>query len=227
MRERRAGRRSIVSGVGAALAAVAFAARNASAQTAGPTYQPARHPQDAWLGQLRGGHRTIVDCASVNAAGEGMLYANNLYLANKSGYQLNDDDLAIVVCLRHFATVFAYNDAIWSKYGRQMSALMDVKDPKTKDAPTMNLLDAPGYGETLSNGGILISALVKRGVRFAVCDMATHMITGGVARSLKIDQQALHAEFVANLIPNSHLMAAGVVAVNRAQEYGYTLLTAI
>ena len=34
-------------------------------------------------------------------------------------------------------------------------------------------------------------------------------------------------EFVRNLIPNSHLMAAGVVAVNRAQEYGYTLLTAI
>src|ERR1041385_3846531 len=102
MSERRAGRRSIVSGVGAAIAAVAFAARNASAQTAAPTYQPARHPQDAWLGQLRGGHRTIVDCASVNAAGEGMLYANNLYLANKSGYQLNDDDLAIVVCLRHF-----------------------------------------------------------------------------------------------------------------------------
>ncbi len=31
----------------------------------------------------------------------------------------------------------------------------------------------------------------------------------------------------ANLIPNSHLVAAGVVAVNRAQEYGYTLLSTL
>jgi hypothetical protein len=34
-------------------------------------------------------------------------------------------------------------------------------------------------------------------------------------------------ELSANLIPNGHLVAAGVVAVNRAQEYGYTLLTAL
>lgn len=224
MSERRTGRRAIVSGVGTALAAV-FATRRASAQAARPPYEPARHPQDAWLAQVPGRHRTIIDCASVDAAGEGLLYANNLYLANKSGYQLDDRDLAIVVCLRHFATVFAYNDAIWAKYGKQMSALMDVTDPKTKEAPTVNLLDAPGYGDKLSNGGVLISALVKRGVQFAVCDMATRMVTREVGRSLKVDEQGLHAEFVANLIPNSHLMAAGVVAVNRAQEYGYTLLT--
>ena len=29
------------------------------------------------------------------------------------------------------------------------------------------------------------------------------------------------------LLPNGHSVAAGVVAVNRAQEYGYTLLTAL
>lgn len=227
MSQRKAGRRSIVAGVGAAMTALAFGSRSAAAQTGAGAYAPARHPQDAWLGQVPGRHRTIIDCASVNAAGEGLLYANNLYLANKSGYQLDDHDLAIVVCLRHFATVFAYNNAIWSKYGKQLSELMDVKDPNTKQAPSFNLLDAEGYGEKLSNGGVLISALVKRGLQFAVCDMATHMITGQVSRSLKVDEKALHDEFVANLIPNSHLMAAGVLAVNRAQEYGYTLLTTV
>ena len=39
--------------------------------------------------------------------GEGMLYANNLYVANRNGYQLNENDVAVVVCLRHFATVCA------------------------------------------------------------------------------------------------------------------------
>src|SRR6185503_18270632 len=61
---------------------------------------------------------------------------------------------------------------------------------------------------------------------FSVCDMATHFISGQVASAVKGDADALYKEFASNLIPNSHLVAAGVVAVNRAQEYGYTLFTA-
>jgi intracellular sulfur oxidation DsrE/DsrF family protein len=57
--------------------------------------------------------------------------------------------------------------------------------------------------------------------------MATRRITGQVAAAVKADPQALFKEFAANLIPNSHLVSAGVLAVNRAQEYGYTLLTAL
>jgi hypothetical protein len=68
---------------------------------------------------------------------------------------------------------------------------------------------------------------VKRGTHFAVCDMASNMLAGLVARSTNGVQEAIYTEFVRNLIPNSHLAAAGVVAVNRAQEYGYTLLTAV
>jgi intracellular sulfur oxidation DsrE/DsrF family protein len=57
--------------------------------------------------------------------------------------------------------------------------------------------------------------------------MATRFLTGQVAQAVKGDAEALYKEVSANLIPNSHMVAAGVVAVNRAQEYGYTLLTAI
>ena len=38
---------------------------------------------------------------------------------------------------------------------------------------------------------------------------------------------AIYNELAANLIPNAHLAAAGVVAVNRAQERGYTAATAV
>ena len=34
-------------------------------------------------------------------------------------------------------------------------------------------------------------------------------------------------ELITNTIPNSGMVSAGVLAVNRAQEYGYTLLTAL
>jgi hypothetical protein len=177
--------------------------------------------------QLPGKHRTIIDCATVSGAGEGMLYANNLYLGNRNGYQLNDSDLAIVVCLRHRATAFAYNDGMWGKYGEALSSVLQFVDPKTKQVPATNLLNSPDYGMALPNLGTSIASLVKRGTHFAVCEMATRRISGQVATAAKADPQAVFKELSANLIPNGHLVAAGVVAVNRAQELGYTLLTAL
>ena len=119
-------RRSMMSSLGAAVAAFALGSRTAGAQTAARRFQPARHPQDAWLDAVAGKHRTLIDAATTNGAGEGMLYANNLYEANKSGYSLPEGDIGVVVCLRHFATAFAFNDAIWAKYGKTISAI--VKD---------------------------------------------------------------------------------------------------
>jgi hypothetical protein len=221
------GRRSLLSGLGAAVAAFALGSRTARAQAPAARFQAARHQQDEWLNALPGVHRTFIDCATVSGAGEGVLYANNLYVANASGYKLAERDLAIVVCLRHFGTVFAYNDAIWSKYGKPMSDLVQFTDPKTKQAPTTNLLNSADYGFTLPNLGNTIPSVVKRGTQFAVCDMATTFISGQVAAAVKANPQEVYKEFAANLIPNSHLVPAGVVAVNRAQEYGYTLLTAL
>jgi hypothetical protein len=54
--------------------------------------------------------------------------------------------------------------------------------------------------------------------------MATHFFAAQVAMATKGNPDAVYKELAANLIPNSHMVAAGVVAVNRAQEYGFTLL---
>jgi hypothetical protein len=219
-------RRTLLTGAAAA-AAVSLAPSQVGAQTAARRFQPARHSQDEWLDAVPGKHRTFIDCASAGAAGSGLLYANNLYIANARGYGLKEPDVAIVVCLRHFATIFAFNDVVWAKYGQALSDAVQFVDPKTKQAPSSNLLDNASYGPALPNMGMTISSVVKRGTHFAVCDMATNMIAGLVATSVKGVQEAVYTEFVRNLIPNSHLAAAGVVAVNRAQEYGYTLLTAV
>ena len=219
-------RRTLLTGA-AATAAASLAAQGAGAQTPSTRYQPARHEVDAWLDTVPGRHRTIIDCASTASAGAAMLFANNLYVGNSRVYQLKESDVAVVVCLRHMATAFAFNDTVWAKYGQALSDAVSFTDPKTGKAPSANLLDAAGYGGQLPNAGVTISAVVKRGTHFAVCDMATNRLAGLVAASTKGVQEAVYTEFVRNLIPNSHLTAAGVVAVNRAQEYGYTLLTAI
>jgi hypothetical protein len=210
----------------AAAAAVSLTSTGAAAQPPARRFQPPRHSQDQWLDAIPGRHRNFIDCASAGAAGAGLLFANNLYVGNARGYSLKEADVAIVICLRHLATAFAFNDVVWAKYGQALSVAVNFTDPKTGRAPATNLLDAAGYPD-LPNAGITISSVVKRGTHFAVCDMATNRIAGLVAASTQGVQEAVYTEFVRNLIPNSQLTAAGVVAVNRAQEYGYTLLTAM
>ena len=110
-----------------------------------------------------------------------MLYANNLYEANKTGYSLPERDVVVVACLRHFATAFAFNDAIWAKYGAAMSGMLQFTDPKTKQAPSTNLLNATDRGMMLTNFGNTIDSVVKRGTRFAVCNMATQFFAAQLA----------------------------------------------
>ena len=227
MVEQSPGRRALISGIGTAIATAAIAIRPTRAHAQAATFQPARHPQDAWLNELSGRHRVIIDCSTATGAGEGLLYSSNLYVANKAAYQLEQGDLAIVVCLRQLATVFAYNDAMWAKYGKAFSAITQFTDPKTKAVPTTNLYNSADYGLSLTNFGNTIGAVVQKGTQFAVCDMATTFIAGHVATEMKADPKALHDELVANLIPNSHLVSAGVIATTRAQEYGYSLLTTL
>ena len=220
-------RRTMLSAFGAAAATVALGSTGVAAQAPARAAQPPRHEQDEWMSRLPGRHRTFIDCATVNGAGEGMLYANNLYVSNRDGYKLPEGDIAVIVGLRHFATVFAYNDAMWAKYGKAMSDLVKFTDPKTKQVPTTNLLNASDYGLTMSNFGNSIASVVKRGTHFSVCNLATHFFADQIAMMTKGNGEAVYKDLAANLIPNSHLMAAGVLAVNRSQELGFTLLTAL
>lgn len=223
------GRRTFLSrmGIGAAvgvgLAASLSAVRPAYAQTS--AFKPRRHPEDAWMDTPKSAHRVIVDSASPAAGGAALLYANNSFSANKSGYGLQTAEIAVIVVLRHLSTPFAYSDAIWAKYGSAFSEILDFKDPKTKAPPVANLYMSGAGG--LSNMGVTIPSLVDKQVQFAVCGSATRFMSGAVAQKTKGEAEAIYQEFVSNLVPNSHLVPAGVVAVNRAQEYGYTLLTAV
>lgn len=224
-----AGRRTFLSrlGLGAAagagLAAGVASGRPAYAQSEG--FKPRRHPEDAWMDAPKVAHRVVIDSASPAAGGAALLYANNTLNANKSGYGLQADDIAVIVVLRHLSTPFGYADAVWAKYGAAFSEILDFKDPVTKAAPAANPYNSARPG--MSNMGVTIPSLVEKKVQFAVCGSATRFLAGAVAQKTKGDAEAVYKEFVSNLVPNSHLVAAGVIAVNRSQEYGYTLLTAI
>src|SRR5262245_30873552 len=197
----------------------------ANAQSTGS--RPARHTQDAWMDTLPGKHRLVFDTTTPAGFGAAVAYANNFLTASKDGYGLADQDHGIIIVARHFATVYAYNDAMWAKYSKAMPPFVIIDDPKTKQRPTFNLYNVGTYGLDLPNLGTTIPDVVKRGVHFAVCQMATKFFAGPLAQATGGNADAVYNELVGNLVGNSHMAPAGIVAVNRAQEHGYTLSTAI
>jgi intracellular sulfur oxidation DsrE/DsrF family protein len=56
-----------------------------------------------------------------------------------------------------------------------------------------------------------------------VCSVATRGLAGLIARAVSGNADTINSELIANLVPNARMVPAGIVAVNRAQERGYTL----
>ncbi|MBI4474360.1 MAG: hypothetical protein HY646_16945 [Acidobacteria bacterium] len=188
-------------------------------------WQPARHAQDDWLDQIPGKHRFVFDTTTAEGMAAAIQFASNYFLANQTGYGLQDSDLAVVIIARHKSTAFAYNDAIWAKYSAPLSAQTGFTDPATKQPPIVNVYATPGNAPGQRPGRL--DGLLKRGVHLAVCQMATRAIAGSIARATGGNADSIFNELVENLVANSHMAPAGIVAVNRAQERGYTFVAAI
>jgi hypothetical protein len=214
-------RRSFLARFGAAAAAFGFGSTAAGAQSPAPPapaaphpemgWRPAREPKDDWLDQIPGKHRLFFDAVSPEGAASAIRFAENFFTGNKNGYGLEPSEVAVVICLRHRATQFAFTDAIWAKHGAALSESDKFVDPKTNQAPTVNV-----YRSGLESH-------VKRGVHFAVCNLSTHRLANFIARKAEADAEAIYKELTTSAIGNAHFVAAGILAVNRAQERGYAV----
>jgi intracellular sulfur oxidation DsrE/DsrF family protein len=205
-------RRSLLNGLGmAALAGVALGSAPASAQEGTGRFQPARHEQDAWMDAIPGSHRVFIDTDGAAGGTNALRYCSNIINSHVNAYEGSEQDMAMIICYRHASTGYGFNDAMWAKYGSNFAPLMRLPE-QDGGPPKVNTLT-----ET-------IAGLAARGVHFAVCNSATTMMSGMIARAAGLVQEEVHAELVANLIPNGHMVPAGVMAVTRAQEYGYSFL---
>jgi intracellular sulfur oxidation DsrE/DsrF family protein len=189
---------------GSALAAVVALPSTSAAQSSrGPT-----HPADAWLDDLKGQHKNIFDCTSIETGPTGWTFARNFLTANTGPiYQLKDADVNAIVCVRHLASVFGFNDAMWTKY-------------KLGDSQKVNEGGVPAVKNPHANTA---NDLAKRGVIVAICGMATTRIARTVAADAGLNAADVEADLRANLVtPTARVVAAGVIVTNRAQEKGFT-----
>jgi len=92
---------------------------------------------------------------------------------------------------------------------------VDVRAVKKfpRPVPLSEIRSAPALKDML---------LIKRGMRLAVCQMSTRGYAAAIAQSRGGKAADVYKELTEHLVPNSHLVPAGIVAVNRAQERGYS-----
>jgi intracellular sulfur oxidation DsrE/DsrF family protein len=183
----------------------------ASTTPARLAFEPARHAQDDWFDDLPGKHRVIFDTFMSEMFGEAVGFVGNYVSVNKDAYELGEKDIAVIVTCRHQTAPFAFNDAMWAKYGKQFSARMKFVDPKTKEPPSVNV-----YNSQLTRLG-------KSGVQLAVCRLTTRAYTRIIADVFGTKPDDVFDELAANTVAPGHFVPAGIVAVTRAQERGYTL----
>jgi intracellular sulfur oxidation DsrE/DsrF family protein len=202
-------RRSFLSrlaAIGTAIAGVVALPSKSGGQA--PTAPGPTHPADAWLDDLKGQHKNIYDCVSVETGPQGWGFARNFLTANTGPtYQLKDSDVNVIVCIRHLASVYGFNDAMWAKY-----KLGESQKVMEGGVPAMRNPQANTAND-----------LAKRGVIVAVCGMSTARIARTVAADAGLSAADVEADLRANLVtPTARVVAAGVVVTNRAQEKGFT-----
>lgn len=222
-------RRSFLTRLNTGVASIAAMAGAAMAQEKSATpgrWEPARHEKDDWLDKPGSKHRVVFDTTTWEGFGEALAFAGNFLRVNRSDYGLQNSDLAVVIVARHRSAAFGYNDAMWAKYGLALAGRAKVDDPKTRLPPKANLYNVAGNGDLMPNRGTTVDSLIKQGVQLAVCTLSTHGNAGVIAEAMGGNAEAIFNELSANLVSNARLVPAGIVAVNRAQEHGYTLMSA-
>ncbi len=172
-------------------------------------WQAALHAQDDWMDDNTAKHRVILDTWNPERFPDALQFAGNIVETNKTDYDVAASELAVVICVRHRTTPFAFNDAMWTKYGKSFSAQMAWSDPNSTAAPAAN-----PHGKRLA-------ALAAQGVRLAICNRTTRAYSARAARDAGAANDAVLKEFMASTVIAGHFVPAGVVAVTRAQERGY------
>jgi intracellular sulfur oxidation DsrE/DsrF family protein len=208
-----------------AVGGVAMAQQKSTAAAAAARWEPARHEKDDWFDQLPGKHRLVFDTTAHAGLADAILFANNFIRVNRTDYGLQNSDLAVVIVVRHRATPFGYNDAMWAKYGATIAARAKVEDPKTKAAPKINIFNSGDYAELLSNRGTTLDSLFKQGLQLAVCGISTRAYATSIAQAVGGNVETILSELTSNLVNNARIVPAGIVAVSRAQERGYSLVS--
>ena len=176
---------------------------------AAPRQSSDESDHDAWIKALKGKHRQFFH--SMTAEETPMRMANNFFDAYRDAFKAKDGEVNAVIGVHGAALALGFNDAAWAKYSMGKGA--SVIDPTTKEPAVRNIF---------ATGTLGVETLQKRGVIFLMCNSALRARSRQVAAERGETYETVYADLSASRLPGVILVPAMVVAVNRAQEAGFT-----
>ncbi len=152
-------------------------------------------PDEAWLTNMKGVHRSIFDTPSMTAA-RAVPHVRNYLDTYREAYGLADDKVSAAIMAYSSALPMLFDDAAWEKYAFGDS-------PRNPHASQLNALRA-------------------RGVTLLGCNNTLRRISGELAVKRGETADAVRADLLTHILPGVIIVPGAVIALNRAQESGIT-----
>jgi hypothetical protein len=203
-------RRRFLGSVGAALASIGLGLPSIAGGEEILAASSSASTHDDWMKPLKGKHRQLFHAT---AAGDvAMLMANNFLDAYTEEFGAKPGEANAVVGIHGGALSLGFNDAAWAKYSLGKGG--GITDPATKEPAARNIF--------ASGGRLSIEESQKRGIVFLMCNTALRMRSRGFATERNEPYEKVYEDLKAARLPGMILVPALVVAINRAQEAGFT-----
>jgi intracellular sulfur oxidation DsrE/DsrF family protein len=165
---------------------------------------------DAWMRPLKGKHRQIFHALDAND--RAMLMASNYLDAYEHEFGAKPGEANAIIGVHGSALNIGFTDAAWAKYSIGKAA--NVMDPTTKEPSVRNIF--------ATGGELTVDTLQKRGALFLMCNTALRLRSRALAKERGEPYEAVYKDLEASRLPGTILVPALVVAINRAQEKGFT-----
>ena len=223
---------------GAAAAVTLPMAEVASATQGPPAHTAPATPAgpDAWIGQVKGTHRTLFDFPQHKAFFP-QLHILNYLNTYKEGYKAGAGTVGAVGTFygigNQSSIPLGFNDAMWAKYG--LGEYLGLKDASGKfytrnvfnsatkaDAHLMfSAIQVPNiaaFAEFMP--AMSIASLQKMGTKFILCNNALEGWCLELEARGKGKMPEILADLKANLLPGVTIVPAMVIAIEKAQAAG-------
>jgi intracellular sulfur oxidation DsrE/DsrF family protein len=168
------------------------------------------HEHDAWMKAIKAKHRQLFHAMDLND--RAMLLASNYLDAYRDAFGAKPGEAAAVIGVHGGALALGFTDSAWAKYG--FAKASGLLDPTTKEVAARNIY---GAGVPLS-----VDTLQKRGVVFLMCNTALRLTSQALAKARGETAEAVYEDLKASRVPGTILVPAMVVAINRAEEAGFS-----
>jgi len=198
-------------------AAAALAALSAGIPTvahSSVSFGAAESEHDAWMKPLKGKHRQIFH--GFAAAEAPMLMAANFLDSYAEAFGNKSGEVNAVIGVHGPALTIGFTDAAWAKYAIGKS--VSVTDSVTKEPAVRNIFR--------TGGPLSVETLQKRGVVFLMCNNALKIRSRALATERGESFETVYEDLKASRIPGTVLVPALVIALNRAQEAGFSYVRA-